>query len=376
MKLPTVETRKTARTMTKQTFNFCAGPAALPRSVMEKAQQEFLDWQSLGASVMEVSHRSSQYAEMAETAERNLRQLLGVNDDYAVLFMQGGASMQFSAIAMTLLNSAQPGEYLSNGVWSNKAVKEARRFGEVHEINVIETREGKHCISDESAWGRAVNAAYTHYTPNETIDGLRFPEKISSTAPVIADMSSCILSEDIDVADFDLIYAGAQKNIGPAGMTIVIVKRSLFERMSFERLPAILNYQEQDKHGSMINTPPTYTWYLAGLVFEWVMEQGGVAQMEKLAIERASALYDYIDQDTFYSNPNATACRSRMNIPFILSDDRLNKAFLEGAESANMIGLKGHRSVGGMRASLYNSMTMEGVAALVDYMAEFKRKFG
>lgn len=360
--------------MNKQTFNFCAGPAALPKPVMEKAQRELLDWQGLGISVMEISHRSPEYQALATSAEANLRQLLNINDDYAILFLHGGATLQFSNIPMSLLSQGSEAEYLSNGMWSGKAAAEARRYGKVNEIDIIATDDqGNRCVTDSASWTRTTNATYTHYTPNETIEGIRIGGKLPSDGPVIADMSSCILSEVIDINDFDMIYAGAQKNIGPAGMTIVIVRKALFDKMNFETVPRVFNYQEQAKQGSMINTPPTYTWYLASLVFEWLLEQGGVAEMEKLAIARAAMLYDYIDGDDFYSNPIAVKDRSRMNIPFILADDSLDKLFLEKAEAAHLVGLKGHRSVGGMRASLYNSMPMEGVEALVDFMSEFKR---
>lgn len=363
--------------MSNPTYNFCAGPAALPKPVMDKAQQELLDWQGLGISVMEISHRSEEYKALAEKAEADLRQLLAIGDEHVVLFLHGGASHQFSTIPMSLLHGDREAEYLSNGMWSGKAAVEASRYGKVNEINIVQMDEqGNRFLTDPASWQRSDKPAYTHYTPNETIEGIRLGGKLDSNGPVIADMSSCILSEVIGINDYDFIYAGAQKNIGPAGMTIVIVKRSLFEQMNFERLPKVFNYQEQAKQGSMINTPPTYAWYLASLVFDWLVEQGGVAEMEKRAIEKSQMLYDFIDQDDFYRNPIAVKDRSRMNIPFILKDDALNATFLEQAKQAKLVGLKGHRSVGGMRASLYNSMPIEGVYALTDFMAEFKRQYG
>ncbi|TQV76882.1 3-phosphoserine/phosphohydroxythreonine transaminase [Aliikangiella marina] len=362
--------------MTNPTYNFCAGPAALPKAVMEKAQQELLNWRNLGISVMEISHRSAEYQALATTAEANLRKLLNISDDYAILFLHGGATLQFSNIPMSLLNATNEAEYLSNGMWSGKAAKEARRYGNVNEIEIVATdSEGRRFVTDSGSWSRSDNPAYTHYTPNETIEGIRIGGKLPANSPVIADMSSCILSENIDVNDYAMIYAGAQKNIGPAGMTIVIVKKAFFEQMNFSQVPRVFNYQEQAKQGSMINTPPTYTWYLASLVFEWLLEQGGVAEMEQRAIARAEKLYSYIDADDFYSNPIAIKNRSRMNIPFILADNGLDGLFLEKAQAANLVGLKGHRSVGGMRASLYNSMPLEGVDALIEFMADFKRKY-
>ncbi len=358
-------------------FNFCAGPAALPKPVMLKAQEEFLDWGGTGVSVMEISHRSPEYQQLAERSERNLRNLLKISDDYAVLFLQGGGTQQFSNIPMTLLKKGREAEYLSNGVWSSKASKEAEKYGKVNNIDVLHVNEEKtYSISSASCWNRSDLPAYTHFTPNETIGGLRFEALPVSEAPLIADLSSCILSEQINVSDYDLIYAGAQKNIGPAGLTIVIVKRALYSEMDFSQIPAVSNYQEQDKQGSMLNTPPTYSWYLASLVFEWMQESGGVAGMEQQAIEKSELLYHCIDEDGFYRNPVVERNRSRMNIPFILKDNALNDVFLCEAKKAGLVGLEGHRSVGGMRASLYNSMPVAGVKVLIEFMREFKASHG
>jgi len=367
--------------MTSPTYNFCAGPAALPRSVLEKAQRELLDWQGLGVSVMEISHRSPEYQALAHKAESDFRELMAINDDYAVLFLHGGATLQFSNIAMSLLqnreDSGAEAEYLCNGIWSTKAAKEAARFGKVNAVEVMEIdAQGNRSLVDLAQVSRSSNPIYTHYTPNETIEGLRFANLPKTSGALIADLSSCILSEQINVNDFDLIYAGAQKNIGPAGLTIVVVKKSLFEQMNFDSAPSVFNYQQQARQGSMINTPATYSWYLASLVFDWLKEQGGVEQMEKSGIEKSELLYACIDEDDFYRNPIAIKDRSRMNIPFILKDERLNKQFLEEAKRANLVGLAGHRSIGGMRASLYNAMPLDGVEALTRFMQAFKQKQG
>ncbi|MBV1911181.1 MAG: 3-phosphoserine/phosphohydroxythreonine transaminase [Kangiellaceae bacterium] len=359
------------------TYNFCAGPAALPRQVLEKAQVELLDWQGLGVSVMEISHRSAEYQAMADAAEANFRELLNIGDEHAVLFLHGGATLQFSNIPMSLLHSGNQAEYLCNGIWSNKAAKEATRFGDIKAINMMEIdADGNRSLLELDKVERLHGAAYTHYTPNETIEGLWYRNIPSSEGALVADLSSCILSEQVDIADFDFIYAGAQKNIGPAGLTIVIVKREMFSRMQFENAPSVFNYEAQAKNGSMINTPATYSWYLAGLVFDWLIEQGGVEAMERAAIEKSQLLYSCIDQDDFYRNPIAVKDRSRMNIPFMLKDDSLNSLFLQEAKENKLVGLEGHRSVGGMRASLYNAIPLDGVASLTEFMKEFKRSYG
>lgn len=375
--------------MTDSVYNFCAGPSALPQVVMQKAQAEFLNWQGLGVSVMEMSHRSDEYQALAKKAEANFRQLLSINDDYTVLFLHGGATLQFSNIPMSLCsqgahdnqrthnNKNAQAEYICNGMWSSKAATEAARFGNVHTIDVVGTDDnGIRFLKPVEAWQRASDPIYIHYTPNETIEGIRFPEPIKSSHPVVADMSSCILSEQIEIDDYDFIYAGAQKNIGSAGLTIAVIKRELFAKMNFQTCPKTFNYVEQDKQGSMVNTPPTFAWYLASLVFEWVVEQGGVNEMEKRALEKSQLLYQCIDEDDFYTNPIAIKDRSRMNVPFIMQDESLNKTFLSQAKENNLVGLAGHRSVGGMRASLYNSMSVAGVKALTDFMREFKQRYG
>lgn len=359
------------------TYNFCAGPAALPKPVLQQAQEELLDWQGLGVSVMEISHRSSEYQSMANQAVLDFRQLLNIGDSHEVLFLHGGASLQFSNIPMTLMKSNSEAEYLVNGIWSEKAAKEAARFGPVNAIDIVEKDpNGLRHIVDLNTVNRSSSPSYTHYTPNETIEGIRIGNIPKTSNPLIADFSSSILSEAINVNKFDLIYAGAQKNIGPAGMTIVIVKKSLFEEMKFDGLPKAFNYKEQAEQQSMINTPATYTWYLASLVFKWLLTQGGVESMENSALEKSKLLYSAIDSDDFYWNPIDKNDRSRMNVPFILKDSSLNNKFLDEAKASNLVGLGGHRSVGGMRASLYNAMPIEGVQALVDFMNEFKRRYG
>ncbi len=363
--------------MSKTTYNFCAGPSALPKAVLQKAQQELLDWQGLGVSVMEISHRSAEYQAMAAKAEQNFRKLLNISDDYAVLFMHGGATQQFSNIPMTLLQQGRQAEYLCNGIWSNKAAKEAARFGEISSVEMMELDQaGNRSLKSIQDVTRIADPIYTHYTPNETIEGLRYHSVPVSNGAIVADLSSCILSEQINIDEFDFIYAGAQKNIGPAGLTIVIVKKALFERMNFSGSPSVFNYKRQAENGSMINTPATYSWYLASLVFEWLIEQGGVAAMEQAAIDKSDLLYQCIDEDDFYRNPIAIKDRSRMNVPFILKDESLNQAFLEQAKQADLVGLKGHRSVGGMRASLYNAIPVEGVKQLTEFMRAFKKSNG
>ncbi|PHS14755.1 MAG: hypothetical protein COA86_15275 [Kangiella sp.] len=361
-----------------ETYNFCAGPAGLPKVVLEKAQAEMLDWQGLGASVMEISHRSAEYKALAQKAEADFRELLNIGDSHAVLFLHGGATQQFSNIPMTLLShSNREAEYLSNGVWSEKAVAEAKRFGKVNSIDIVRQNDkGEYYTSDLADCQRSEDPVYTHFTPNETIEGFRISCVPKTNGAVIADLSSSILSEVLNIDDYDLIYAGAQKNIGPAGMTVVIIKKSLFENMNFDSSPQTFNYQLQAEKESMLNTPATYSWYLASLVFEWLKEQGGVAQMEKNAIAKSGLLYNLIDSDGFYLNPIVKEHRSRMNVRFALQDESLNDLFLSEAKKANLIGLKGHRSIGGMRASIYNAVSVDAVKVLVSFMEHFRARHG
>lgn len=355
-------------------FNFCAGPAALPESVLLQAQQELPDWQGQGLSVMEMSHRGEAMTSIATRAEADFRELLGIGDDYAVLFLQGGASLQFAAIPLNLAGQDQRVDYVNTGEWSKKAIKEAKRFADV---NVVATAEASNfsTIPAFETWQCSADAAYLHYTPNETIGGVEYHWVPEVAAPLVADMSSTILSRPIDVSKFGVIYAGAQKNIGPAGLTIVIVRRDLLGKASAQ-CPTMLDWKVAADNGSMYNTPATYAWYLAGLVFQWLKAQGGLAAMEQLNRRKAEKLYAYIDASGFYKNPVEIASRSLMNIPFTLPDAALDKPFLAGAEDAGLLNLKGHRSVGGMRASLYNAVPEAAVDALIAYMQDFAQRQG
>lgn len=356
-------------------FNFCAGPATLPEPVLKQARDEMLDWHGTGMSIMEMSHRSDEFVAIAETAEKDLRELAGISDDFAVLFMQGGASSQFSSIPLNLLGNKASADYVNTGIWSQKAMSEARRYGHVNQVASSEDA-GFTTIPDQSTWQTSADAAYLHYTPNETIGGLEYdfiPD--SGSVPLVADMSSTMLSRPVDVSKFGLIYAGAQKNIGPSGLVVVIIHKELLGRARKET-PTMMNYQVIADNGSMYNTPATYSWYLAGLVFKWLKAQGGVQAMAEINARKAAKLYDFIDNSDFYANPIDPRYRSWMNIPFTLADHALNDEFLKGAGARRLLNLKGHRSVGGMRASIYNAMPEAGVDALIDYMAEFAGERG
>ncbi len=353
-------------------YNFSAGPALLPRAVMEQAQREFLDWQGSGLSVMDFSHRGEHFLSIAEKAENDLRQLLNIPSNYKVIFAAGGATFQFAMVAMNLLK--QRAVYIDTGIWSSKAVSEAKKYGQVEHHKALSEIDDLVGIQAESEWEIPDSYDYLHYTPNETIGGVEFPTTPEiGKGRLVADMSSNILSRPINVEDFALIYAGAQKNIGPAGLSIVIVREDLLESKVAEYVPSLMQYKVLADNQSMYNTPPTYSWYLAGLVFNWLVEQGGVEEMAQRAGERASLLYDFIDNSDFYRNPIQPEFRSRMNVPFILADQSMNERFLTQAEQAGLMALKGHRSVGGMRASLYNAMPIDGVKALVEFMHEFER---
>lgn len=354
-------------------YNFCAGPAALPTAVLERAERELADWHGKGLSIMEMSHRSPEFVSVAEKAEADLRQLLTIPDNYSVLFLQGGASLQFSAIPLNLLGAGQTADYIDTGIWSQKAIEEARRFGNVN-VAASSKANGYTQVPAQSEWNLTEGAAYLHYTPNETIGGLEFDFIPDVNVPLVADYSSSILSERLDVSKFGLIYAGAQKNIGPAGLTIVIVRNDLMGKAQ-AGIPALMDYAAQAKNGSMINTPPTFGWYLAGVVFEWLLEQGGVEAMQQINQQKAELLYGYIDQSDFYANPIAKANRSRMNVPFTLADSSLEKTFLVDSEAAGLLNLAGHRSVGGMRASIYNAVSLEAVQALISFMDDFAKRY-
>jgi phosphoserine aminotransferase len=357
-------------------YNFSAGPAALPEEVLEQAQAEMLDWQGSGMSVMEMSHRGKEFMSIAAQAEADLRELMAIPENYKVLFLQGGASSQFAAIPMNLIGRTGKADYFRTGSWSKKAIAEAKRFGDVT-VSVDAEQDGKFTsVPAADGFSVSAEAAYVHYTPNETIEGVEFPYiPATGDVPLVADMSSTILSRPLDVPRYGLIYAGAQKNIGPAGLTIVIVRDDLIGK-PLDRTPAMFNYLTHADAGSMYNTPPTYGWYLAGLVFKWLKAKGGLAGMAEINQRKAAKLYDAIDASAFYANPVDTACRSWMNVPFTLEDSSLDAEFLKQAGEADLKTLKGHRSVGGMRASIYNAMPESGVDALVEFMAEFERTNG
>ena len=356
-------------------FNFSAGPAVLPEAVLSQARDEMLDWRGSGMSVMEMSHRGKAFMSIATAAEADLRELLAVPDNYKVLFLQGGASSQFAAVPMNLLRSRTAADYINTGAWSKKAIQEAGRYCEVGIAGSSED-SGFTTVPAQETLVLNPKAAYVHYTPNETIGGVEFPYvPDTGDVPLVADMSSTILSRPIDVSRYGVIYAGAQKNIGPAGLTLVIVREDLMGETLCDA-PTMFDYQVAAENESMYNTPPTYAWYLAGLVFQWLKGLGGLAAMAEINRRKAEALYRAIDDSAFYSNPVDRACRSWMNVPFTLADPDLDARFLELAGKAGLVTLKGHRSVGGMRASIYNAMPEEGVEALIGFMAEFERTHG
>ncbi|WP_019866291.1 3-phosphoserine/phosphohydroxythreonine transaminase [Methylovulum miyakonense] len=353
-------------------YNFSAGPSTLPEAVLAQAQQEMLEWHDSGMSVMEMSHRGKHFAIIAEELESDLRSLMAIPANYKVLFLQGGASGQFSFIPQNLLNGKTKACYIKTGAWSEKAISDAKNYCDVVLTASSEAEKYTH-VPDVAGWVIDTDAAYLHYTSNETIHGVEFSDVPDSKGlPLVSDMSSNILSRPIDVSQYGLIYAGTQKNMGPSGVTIVIVRDDLIGHAP-KTTPAVFNYAEQAKNQSMLNTPATYNWYLVGLVLKWLQGQGGVAAMEQRNIAKAAKLYQAIDQSALYRNPVATPYRSRMNVPFILADENLDKAFISAAEANGLYELKGHRSVGGMRASIYNAMPEAGVDALIAFMAEFER---
>jgi phosphoserine aminotransferase len=355
--------------------NFSAGPAALPEAVLRRAQAEMLEWGASGASVMEVSHRGKDFIAMAERAEADLRALLAVPSNYKVLFLQGGATQQFAQIPMNLARRDQRVDYVVTGDWGEKAVREAGSLARVHVAAT--SADNRHtAIPPRASWDLDPHAAYLHYTPNETIRGVEFHDiPDAGGVPLIADMSSTILSRPIDVSRFGLIYAGAQKNIGPSGIVVVIVRDDLLERCPPD-LPKIFSFAEHAAQGSMLNTPNTFGWYLAGLIFQWIQQEGGLVAMEARNRRKAETLYGYIDASGFYANPVDPAARSWMNVPFTLPRSELDAAFLQESKDAGLLALKGHKLVGGMRASLYNAVTQASVDALVDFMKDFARRNG
>jgi len=356
-------------------FNFSAGPATLPESVLRQAADEMLDWHGSGMSVMEMSHRGKEFIAIADEAEALLRELLGVPANYKVLFMQGGAIGQNAILPMNLLRGHAGADYVDTGEWSKKSIKEAKKYGRVNVV-ASASDSGYTTIPPRAGWRLDADAAYVHICSNETIGGVEYhftPDV--GNVPLVADMSSDILSRPVDVAKYGLIYGGAQKNIGPAGLTIVIVRDDLLGQ-ALPVTPSAFDYKVVADNDSMYNTPPTYAIYIAGLVFHWIKAQGGLAAMEVHNRTKAALLYDFLDASAFYSSPVARDCRSLMNVPFKLADETLDAAFLKGAEARGMVQLKGHRSVGGMRASIYNAMPVAGVAALVAYMQEFEASHG
>jgi len=366
--------------MSKRSFNFSAGPAALPDAVMEKARDELLDFEGLGASVMEISHRSKQFIGVAERAEANLRGLLAIPDNYRVLFLQGGATLQFATVPMNLAGAGKTADYIDTGAWSSKAIKEARKFCAVNVAGSSQADNYSH-VPAPGSWSLTKGASYLHVCSNETIGGVQFHDFPDMAAlgqpdtPLVADMSSDFLARPLEIERFGLIYAGAQKNVAPAGLTIVIVRDDLLGRASTP-LPAMLDYQVHADAGSMSNTPATFPWYMAGLVFEWLLEQGGLDAMAQINAKKAATLYAAIDNSNFYHCPVVPENRSTMNVPFTLGNSDLDGDFLAGAAERGMLNLKGHRSVGGMRASIYNAISQTAVDALRDYMAEFERSHG
>jgi len=354
-------------------FNFSAGPAVLPAEVLARAGDEMLDWRGSGMSVMEMSHRGPEFMSIAAEAEADLRALLAIPAGYKVLFLQGGATLQFAQVPMNLLRGKGKADYILTGEWSKKAVKEAKNYCDVA---IAASSEDRNFTYAPKNWKVRPDAAYVHYCSNETIGGVEYHEVVEVKGmPLVADASSHFLSRPIDVSKFGLIYAGAQKNAGPAGLTIVIVREDLTGQAA-KGTPTVMDYKLQADADSMLNTPATYSLYIAGLVFKWLKQLGGLGAIEKTNIKKSKLLYDFLDQSKFFRNPIAKEDRSRMNVPFTLKNPALDAEFLKGAETRGMLQLKGHRSVGGMRASIYNAMPLEGVQRLVEYMREFEARHG
>lgn len=344
----------------------------IPAEVLKKAQQELIDWNGLGTSVMEISHRSKEFVVVAKQSEQDLRDLLSIPDNYHVLFCHGGARAQFAAVPLNLLGEASSADYVDGGYWAHSAAEEAEKYCSPNIIDITCEKDGKRAVLPAAQWPLSDDAAFVHFCPNETIDGIEIRDLPVTDKPIVADLSSTILSREIDVSKYGVIYAGAQKNIGPAGLTIVIVRDDLLGKAR-AALPSVLDYTVQVDKESMFNTPPTFAWYLAGEVFKWLKSIGGVAEMQKRNEAKAKVLYDYIDQSEFYRNEVHSDNRSLMNVPFQLKNPELDALFLEQAEAAGLKALAGHRAVGGMRASIYNAMPIEGVQALVDFMVKFEQ---
>lgn len=356
-------------------YNFNAGPATLPEEVLLQAREEMLDWQETGMSVMEMSHRSKEFLRIAKQAEQDLRSLMGIPETHHVLFLSGGATSQFAMVPLNLLAAGQTADYINTGVWSKKALQEAQKFGQVNVAATLSTQT-PYVIPPTNTWRLTPNAAYVHYADNETISGVEFslPPTLANGAPLVSDMSSSILSRHVDVSRFGLIYAGAQKNLGIAGLTIVIVHRDLIKPLP-NHVPTMFSYEQHISNESMLNTPPTYPWYLTSLMLQWLKRQGGIETFAIRNARKASKLYELIDQSYgFYRNSVHESCRSRMNVTFNLTSPELEKQFGNEALAAGLLGLEGHRSLGGFRASIYNAMPEIGVDALLNFMSDFAKK--
>lgn len=361
----------------RKVYNFSAGPGMVAEEVLTEAQRELLDWHGTGMSIMELGHRGGEFKEIVEASEENVRELLAIPKNYHVLFLAGGATAQFAMVPLNLLSENNSADYLDTGVWSKKALNEAKRYGEIN-IGASTRADGTQIlIPPETTWHLNPKASYVHYTPNETIEGIEFnfvPE--TGEVPLVADMSSTILSQPIDVNQYGIIYAGAQKNIGQAGITLVIIRDDLLKE-PLPKTPTLYNYKIAVENKSLYNTPPTFAWYIASLTFVWMKKAGGVAYFAEKNQRKAKKLYDFINAHAdFYKNTVHPSCRSRMNVPFNLPSEALNTLFLQEANKVGLTNLKGHRLAGGVRASLYNAMPEEGVDALIDFMQDFEKKFG
>ena len=357
-------------------FNFSAGPAMLPEEVLKRAQESLLDWRGCGCSVMELGHRSKEFSVITEEIEATLRELVGIPDNYHVLFLAGGATTQFSMVPLNLLSENNSAAYLETGMWSRKARKEAARFGKVAIVGKSELIDGQYCLPDLNQIQLASDCAYVYYTANETVDGIEFQQTPEvGSVPLVSDMTSNFLSRPVEVEKYGIIFASSQKNFGHAGVTLVIIRDDLIGRAQ-KIAPVLLDYKLQVENDSRANTPPTFAWYFAGLMFDWIKEQGGVAVMAQRSKEKINKLYQFIDGSDFYQNNIHPSCRSMMNVPFTLHDEALDEEFLKQAKAHQLLNLKGHRAVGGMRASVYLAMPEQGVDALVAFMNEFATKKG
>lgn len=360
----------------KRVFNFGAGPAMLPLEVMEQAQAEFLDWHGSGMSVLEMSHRSEEFLSIAAECEAGLRALLTIPENYRILFLQGGATTQFSMVPLNLLTETGTADYINTGYWSTKAITEASRFAKIN-IAASSERDNFMTIPERQSWQLSHNPSYLYFTWNETIGGVEFPSIPEvGDIPLVSDATSNFLSRDFDVSRFGIVFAGAQKNFGPAGLLVVLIREDLAGPARREGIPRLYQYTNHEKNNSMLNTPPTFSWYIAGLMFKWIKEQGGVNEMERRSITRSQKLYAAVDNSGFYNNPVAVNYRSKMNVPFTLVDSKLESIFLKEARENDLVALEGHRSIGGLRASMYNGMSEEGVDALINFMQEFERRYG